>query len=326
MCEPISFVVEAEDDVRRFDRLLAARYASLYQAALVSGTPLPTASRSVLQRWLSEGRVSIDGVPANTKTRARVGQRIVIAPAPPPTSKATPENIPLDIMYEDEDLIVVNKAAGMVVHPAPGHPNGTLVNALLFRGALAGDDPTRPGIVHRLDKDTSGPLVVAKTERAKQALVAKFQAHDIERVYWALCAGLHPETHTYRSLHGRHPHHRKRFSGQVKRGKEAITHVRRLSGTAEASLIACTLETGRTHQIRVHLSEAGHGLLGDPLYPGSGHMKKRASALGMPGQALHAAVLGFEHPFTKKHIRLTAAPPHAFETLAKQLSIWVAPE
>jgi RluA family pseudouridine synthase len=213
----------------------------------------------------------------------RAGTRVEIVPAPPPVSDAVPEDLPLRVLHVDSDVIVVDKAAGMVVHPAPGHERGTLVNALLHRfGALAqegprerasddeDDEPTpgfrRPGIVHRLDRWTSGVMVVARTDRARESLMAQLAVHSVDREYLAIVEGLAPERVRYETLHGRHPTDRKRFSGRVRRGKTAVTNVERVEVLAGASLVRCRLETGRTHQIRVHLSEAGFPLLGDAMY------------------------------------------------------------
>ncbi|MEO0325433.1 MAG: RluA family pseudouridine synthase, partial [Myxococcota bacterium] len=252
---PVARLLGPEDvpaGVERIDKVLAA---------------LGLASRSTIKRWLDDGRVQVDGELARAKQKVRPGQRVELWPAPPPPSEAVPEDLPLDVRFEDAHLVVVHKPAGLVVHPAPGHPKGTLVNALLhhveFRGA--GGDPMRPGIVHRLDKDTSGLLVVAKTEAAREGLVARFAAHDVERRYDALALGHLWGDRTFDTLHGRHPGDRKKFSGRVPRGKRAVTHVRAVRGLPAlapvATRVACRLETGRTHQIRVHLAEAGHPLL-----------------------------------------------------------------
>lgn len=251
----------------------------------------------------------------SAKRRVQVGQRIVVRPAPPPPTDAIPQDLPLDVLFEDEHILVVDKAAGMVVHPAPGHPDGTLVNAVLHHfGALPGEDAARPGIVHRLDAWTSGVMVVARTPEARDGLVGLFQEHRIERAYLAIACGKVPRSVTYETLHGRHPTARKKFSSRVKRGKRAMTHVERVEGLRGATLVRCTLETGRTHQIRVHLADAGHPLLGDPLYGGrrkDARLREAADALGR--QALHAAVLGFVHPVTKRAVRWEAPLPADFQ-------------
>jgi len=248
-----------------------------------------------------------------------VGARIDVTPEPPEPSSAEPDaSIPLDVVYEDAHLVVVDKPAGLVVHPAKGHRTGTLVNALLGRGGFerAGADPLdpeghlRPGVVHRLDKDTSGLLVVAKDEGAREALKALFAKHDIEREYVAVVVGAAKDA-TYDTLHGRHETDRLRFTTHVREGKRAVTHVRVLERLGPATLVACRLETGRTHQIRVHLAERGRTpILGDVVYgkpPKDPAVRAIAEALGR--QALHARVLGFEHPVTGERVRFESAIP-----------------
>lgn len=258
--------------------------------------------------------MTIDGRAATAKQRPRAGQQIVVRPAPPPPTDAAPEDLAITVAYEDEHLIVVDKAAGMVVHPAPGHAGGTLVNAVLHHfGALPGEDAARPGIVHRLDAGTSGVMVIARTVVAREALMRAFAAHDLERAYLAIVVGDVPPRVTYETLHGRHPRDRKRFSSKVARGKRAVTHVERVRALHASALVRCTLETGRTHQIRVHLADAGAPLLGDPLYgrpPKDARLRAAAEALGR--QALHAAVLGFAHPVTGAPLRFETEPPEDF--------------
>ncbi len=306
--------VPPEADGERLDRVLVRCF--------------PRWSRTTHQRWVEEGRVQIDGREATRRSRPRAGQRLVLSPAPPPTSEAVPQDIPLRIVYEDEHLLVVDKAAGMVVHPAPGHPDGTLVNALLHRGlGRLGGDPIRPGIVHRLDKDTSGLLVVARSERARKILVERFHHHEVHRLYLALAVGHPPEQVTWRTLHGRHPRDRKRFSSRVARGKEAVTHLRVLRRLHGASLVACRLETGRTHQIRVHMSDHGHPLLGDPLYgrrPRDPRLREAARRLGR--QALHAAELALDHPVTQQPLRFQAPLPSDMQEAIARLEPSAPPE
>jgi 23S rRNA pseudouridine1911/1915/1917 synthase len=240
---------------------------------------------------------------------------VVVRPAPPPPSDAEPQDIPLAVLFEDDHLLVVDKPAGLVVHPAPGHADGTLVNALLFHAQVEDDgaDRRRPGIVHRLDKDTSGVMVVAKTAQVRDALVALFQKHDIERRYVAIAAGEPPVRVTYDTLIGRHPTDRKRFTTKVRRGKRAVTHVEVRERLEGAALVECKLETGRTHQIRVHLAEHGHPVLGDPVYGRSPKSPvAREAAKGLGRQALHAAVLGFRHPATGEAQRFETEPPADF--------------
>lgn len=284
----------------RLDRVLAAR---------------GIASRSEAKRWIDAGRVHVAGVVASPKTRVREGAWITIDPPAPLSSAAEPEDLPLDIRFEDDHLLVVHKDAGQVVHPAPGHPGGTLVNALLHHVKFQDvtGDPTRPGIVHRLDKDTSGVLVVAKTSGAREGLVALFQNHTIERRYDAIAVGPIPERITLDTWHGRHPKDRKRFTSRTDRGKRAVTHVERRERLHVASHIWCRLETGRTHQIRVHLGDYGAPILADPVYGGrtrDPRLREAAAAVGR--QALHAGVLGFVHPITGENVRVEVDPPADF--------------
>jgi 23S rRNA pseudouridine1911/1915/1917 synthase len=282
----------------------------------------PELSRSTIQRLMDEGRVTLDGRPCTAKEKARVGSDVWVDPGPPPRSSAEPEAIPLDILFEDAHLIVLHKPAGLVVHPAPGHASGTLVNAILHHTEVElGDDPRRPGVVHRLDKDTSGVMVVARTEAAREGLSALFAAHDIEREYEALCLGVPRPTITYDTLIGRHPTDRKRFSSKVKHGKRAVTHVSTLEDMGGAARIRCRLETGRTHQIRVHLADHGHPLLADPVYgrePKDARLRLASAAIGR--QALHARVLGFVHPITREPLRFDVAPPADFAAALEVLA------
>jgi 23S rRNA pseudouridine1911/1915/1917 synthase len=256
-------------------------------------------SRSRAAQLVRDGAVSVDDATETRPSRKlRAGATITIAVPEPVEAVAVPQDLPLDIVFEDDAVIVVNKPAGMVVHPAPGHPDGTLVNALLYHcGDLSGiGGERRPGIVHRIDKDTSGLLVATKSDDAHQALQAQFAAHSIERTYEALVARTHgmglDDTGTFDTRHGRHPSDRKRFSG-AHGTRNAVTHYRVVERfEAGAAHVVCTLETGRTHQIRMHLSEHGCPILGDPLYGG----RSASSTSIVPRLALHARTLGFIHP------------------------------
>lgn len=283
----------------------------------------PALSRSTIQRLMEELRVTLDGRACTAKEKARAGSTVLVDPGPPPRSDAQPEAMPLDILFEDAHLIVLHKPAGLVVHPAPGHAGGTLVNALLHHTEIElGDDPRRPGVVHRLDKDTSGVMVVARTDAAREGLSALFAAHDIERAYEALCLGVpRLEQVTYDTLIGRHPSDRKRFTSKVKQGKRAVTHVRRVRAFRGAALVRCTLETGRTHQIRVHMADHGHPLLADAVYGRAArepHLARAADAIGR--QALHARVLGFVHPITGERLRFEVEPPSDFQAALAALA------
>jgi 23S rRNA pseudouridine1911/1915/1917 synthase len=273
-------------------------------------------SRAELQRWIEHGRVTVDGMVGRLASLTlRGGERIVVVPEASAVSAARPDpGVLVDVLHADEDLVVVNKPAGLVVHPARGHAEGTLVNGLLALGLFRLDDVEneRPGIVHRLDKGTTGVMVVARTATAREALKAQFQDHSIDRAYLAIVAGEAAEG-IIATLHGRHPRDRLRFTTRVRQGKRAVTHVRVLERLDGATLVECSLETGRTHQIRVHLSEAGTPVLGDPLYgrpPRAAALREQAEQLGH--QALHATLLGFVHPRTGARVRFTAPAPPDF--------------
>ena len=284
-------------------------------------------SRARIQALIGEGAVTLGGVPvtqASARAEAGVAFSIAIPPTAAMTAKAEP--IALDVVYEDDYLIVVDKPAGMVVHPAAGNPDGTLVNALLHhcRGTLSGiGGVARPGIVHRIDKDTSGLLVVAKTDAAHEGLARQFADHSIERVYLALCNG-HPSPAegTIRGRIGRSDVNRKKMAllpADSSRGKHAVTHYRVLKKLQNCSLIECRLETGRTHQVRVHLASIGHALLGDPVYGrANSALRPILNSLGFKRQALHAAVLGFIHPVTGHSLSFSSELPPDMAELIDQ--------
>ena len=268
----------------------------------------------------------IAGAPVKASRKLRDGDEIEVTILPPSATRALPQDIALTILHEDAHLIVVDKPAGMVVHPAPGHPDGTLVNALLAHcGDLSGiGGELRPGIVHRLDKDTSGVLVVSKDDATHNALAARFAAHDMVREYLAVIAPPPAaDSGRFDTLYGRHPIHRKKFSSRVTRGKSARTNYRverRFAGLA--ALVRVNLETGRTHQIRVHFSDAGMPLIGDPLYGRRGRARaltELASALGR--QALHAARLELTHPITGAELAFATPMPADMAALMRGLDM-----
>ncbi len=302
----LSFVARSDDAGERVDRVLAAR---------LEGEGV---NRSLAGRLCDEGRVTLRGQRLKASARLREGDEVEVEVPPPEPLSAAPEDIPLDVVFEDDHLLVVDKPPGLVVHPSRGHASGTLVNAVAHRVAVDEEgDPLRPGIVHRIDRDTSGLLVVARTPEAREGLTELFRRHDIERRYVALVEGVPPSPVMWRTSYGRHPTERMKFSSRVREGREAVTHAEvaeRLAG-GRASLVRCTLETGRTHQIRVHLSDAGFPILADAMYgraPRWPPMRPIASALGR--QALHAEVLGFVHPCTGRALRFSSAPPADFAT------------
>ena len=295
MTETVNHI--AENAGERLDALLPS---------LVSGL-----SRSAAQRLIEEGRVLVDGFPVRKNYRVRCGDRIQLALPEPEAPVPQPQNLPLEIVYEDDDLIVVNKARGMVVHPAPGHPDGTLVNALLYHcaGSLSGiGGQSRPGIVHRIDKDTSGLLVAAKNDFAHQSLSAQLSDHSLSRIYEAIARGRFREDQgTVNAPIGRHPADRKRMAVNVPGARAAVTHYEVLASYRQHTHIRCILETGRTHQIRVHMESIGHPLLGDPVYG----VRRRESP--PEGQYLHARSLRFRHPRRDGEIFLTTPLPDYFQ-------------
>ncbi len=297
---PTVVIVSEADHGQRIDRVLARH--------------CPEFSRSALQRWIAQGRVEQAGEVVSRKTKAQAGAEVTIEPAPPEQMSAIPQDIPLRLLFEDPHLLVLDKQAGLVVHPAPGHPDGTLVNALLHHAKVAGgSDPLRPGIVHRLDKDTSGVMVVAKTPAAHERLVEMFQAHRLERAYLAIVRGRAPKAITFDTVHARHPSNRKKYTSKAERGKRAVTHLESVELLYASTLVRCRLETGRTHQIRVHLADAGHPVIGDPLYGTSiGDPRLRAVSQTLGRQALHATLLAFDHPITGEPLRFETEPPADF--------------
>jgi len=273
-------------------------------------------SRSRIQALIKDGHVTVNGQDSRGKQSVAAGDRIrVQVPDPTPIS-ISGEEIPLDVVYEDEDIIVINKQRGLVVHPATGNWSGTLVNALLDHvddlEGIGGE--LRPGIVHRLDKDTTGLLVVAKNETALQSLSDQIRTHTARRIYWALVHGNSmPDTGKIDAPIGRHPGDRKRMAVNTKQGRPAVTYFKTLERFSGYALLECRLETGRTHQIRVHLAFIGHPVVADPVYG------TRRAHLEMVPQALHARQLGFNHPRTGEWMEHTAEPPADMITVLERL-------
>ena len=296
----------AEESGERIDALLARTLEGL--------------SRRAAQRLLEEGSVTREegGKALRKSDRVQAGDRItVVLPELAVDLPLNPQDLPLDVVYEDVDLIVVNKERGMVVHPAPGHPDGTLVNALLWHcgDSLSGiGGEKRPGIVHRIDKDTSGLLIVAKNDFAHQALSAQLQDRSLSRVYEAVVRGrLRADNGTIDRPIGRHPTDRKRMAVNEKNGRPAVTHWNVLARYAAYTHVRCRLETGRTHQIRVHMASIGHPLLGDGVY-GAPCPEK-----GLEGQCLHARELKFIHPRTGEAVHLATGLPAWFTEVLSRL-------
>ncbi len=291
---------------------------------------LPDLSRSQIKRLIEEGRVCVDGQIPKAGLKLAPGNAIEVEVPPPAPSEAEPEDIPIEILYEDTDLVVVNKEAGMVVHPASGHYSGTLVNALLHHctdlSGIGGE--MRPGIVHRLDKDTSGVMVVAKSDRAHQHLAEQFKAHSIDRRYVALVHGqVQNQTGTIDLPIGRHPTDRKKMSTKCRNGRDAVTHWRVLKryDVDRVTLVELRLETGRTHQIRVHFSEMNLPLVADPMYSnlgrlnGLGDVRFRKLASQLKRQALHARLLAFDHPITGERLSFESPIPEDLQILLNYL-------
>ena len=278
---------------------------------------LPKFSRSRLQALIRNQNVRLNGAPARPRDLVRAGDQIEVIEPPPEKIDNLPEAIPLDVLYEDDDLVVINKPAGLVVHPGAGQREHTLVNALLHHfPSLSGiGGKERPGIVHRLDKDTSGCLVVAKTDEAHRALSAQFAERKVDKIYLALVAGkLRRSTGTVDQEIGRHPIHRQRMSVRPTRGRESKTEYRVIASSNDMSLVECKLHSGRTHQIRVHLQHLGHPILGDKVY-GAKYAKN------FPRQMLHAWKLAFRHPRSGDWKQFEAPIPRDFRLGAKSLPL-----
>lgn len=283
-------------------------------------------TRSYAQKLIESGAVTVNGKAAEKKYKVCEGDTVEteIPPAAPYEVKA--EEIPLDVVYEDGDIIVINKPKGMVVHPAAGNYDGTLVNALMAHcgDSLSGIGGTaRPGIVHRIDKNTSGLLIVAKNDEAHLALSEQIKEHAVRRIYYAVALGNIPEPITVDKPIGRHPTDRKKMAVTEKNSKRAVTHIYPLEHFSGATLVRCELETGRTHQIRVHLASIGHPILGDDVYGRPKDSCEQKFGRGLCGQTLHAGEIRFIHPRTGKSMALTCPLPDYFEDLLRKLRMSV---
>lgn len=301
-----TFCVTEEMEDNRIDKCLMELMDSL--------------SRTYIQKLIKEGCVLVGGAPVKANYRVKAEDLLKVSVPEAAEPDIRPENIPLDILYEDSDVLVVNKPKGMVVHPAPGHYEGTLVNALLYycKDSLSGiNGILRPGIVHRIDRDTTGSLLVCKNDFSHAAIAQQLKEHSITRRYVAIVHGVCREDEgTINAPIGRHPTDRKKMAVAKSGGKEAITHYRVLERFRDYTYIECRLETGRTHQIRVHMASLGHPLLGDQVYaPG------RRSPFSLQGQTLHAQVLGFVHPRSGTYIETMAPLPYYFSKLIETLQI-----
>lgn len=305
-------IVTAGESPKRIDAFLANRD--------------PDLSRSAIQRLLAEGRIRLNDIPVKPSQKIKPGDRITLEVPRPEPLEIQPEPIPIQVMYEDDCLLVLNKPAGLVVHPAPGHWGGTLVNALLHHFQKPGGSLStiggkeRPGLVHRLDKETSGVMVIAKTDHAHAGLAAQFKAHSITREYEALVWGIPRKPHGVIELAiGRDTKERKKFSARTRRPKASVTEYQVVAALgSQAAHVLVHPKTGRTHQIRVHLASIGHPVLGDPTY--GGRKVSVIDGVGVPRVMLHARVLGFHHPSLGDYREFTAPAPADFGEVEATLS------
>ena len=299
---PIIYYAEKQYAGMRIDKLLQTIY--------------PDKTRSFFQKLIEQQQVTLNDQGCKVSAKPNTGDKITISFPKPIPLDIQPENIPLDILYEDEDIIIVNKPKGMVVHPACGHMEGTLVNALLYhcQNQLSGiNGILRPGIVHRIDKDTTGSIIACKNDFAHQSIAEQLKEHSITRKYQAIVHGIIKEDGTISAPIGRHPIERKKMAINEKNGKPAVTHYQVLQQFNKYTYIQCQLETGRTHQIRVHMASISHPLLGDVLYGPS------KTPFSLQGQCLHAKTLGIIHPRTHQYLEVEAPLPEYFTNLLKIL-------
>ncbi|MEI3266503.1 RluA family pseudouridine synthase [Frisingicoccus sp.] len=298
-----SWFVEKERDNTRIDKFLNEQMADI--------------SRSYIQKLIKDDLVTVDLRPVKANYKVKEGDRVEVTLPEPVSLDIEPENIPLDIIYEDEDVLLVNKPKDMVVHPSAGHMDGTLVNALLYhcKDSLSSiNGVMRPGIVHRIDKDTTGLLIICKNDKAHNCIAEQLKVHSITRRYHAIVwNNLSEDEGKIDAPIGRHPIDRKRMAVNYKNGKSAVTHYKVLERFGKYTYIECTLETGRTHQIRVHMTSIGHPLIGDTVY-GSDRQPFKTQ-----GQVLHAKVFGFVHPTTGKYMEFETPLPEYFEAILEKL-------
>lgn len=302
--QEITLTVEEENSGIRIDKYLSEALADL--------------SRSYIQKLIEEMNINVDGKPVKANFKVKTGQAVTLYLPEPKEAEIVAEDVPIDIIYEDKDFIIINKQKGLVVHPAAGHASGTLVNALLYhcKGELSGiNGVMRPGIVHRIDRDTTGVMVACKNDKAHQFIADQLKVHSITRKYYAIVySPFKTEGGRVEAPIGRHPKDRKKMAVNHKNGKTAATNYRVIENlNHQYALIECSLETGRTHQIRVHMASIHHPLLGDTVYG------PEKDPFHLEGQALHAGVLGFIHPTTKEYVEFSAPLPEYFNELLEKL-------
>ena len=300
--DTFNFLVEEREQGLRLDKYLSEQMEEI--------------TRSFLQKLIKDGQVTVAGIVQKSNYKLRNGQNVEVIIPPAEDAEILPEDIPLDILYEDEDLLVVNKPKNMVVHPSAGHYTGTLVNAVMFhcKDSLSGiNGEIRPGIVHRIDKDTTGSLIVCKNDESHLQIAEQIKEHSVNRIYRGIVSGRLKETEgTIEGDIGRHPTDRKKMAIVTRNAKPAITHYRVLKQYNNAAYMEFKLETGRTHQIRVHMASVGHPLLGDIVYGNPKNPYK------LNGQTLHAMTIGFIHPRSGEYLEISAPLPEYFETLIKK--------